>query len=89
MDPILVSPHQVAQLEEHLLLMQRIVSESVAPARRRGWLLEQCRHRDDDERVLWRALALPANRRRRLADRELAAGRRRSGIRTHWWGSGC
>ena len=37
--------------------MRRIVSESVPPARRRGWLLEQCRRRGDDERELWRALA--------------------------------
>ena len=27
------------------------------PARRRGWLTEQCRRRGDDERELWRALA--------------------------------
>ena len=57
MDVVLVCADQVAQLEEHLLLMRRILSESVPPARRRGWLLEHCRRRGDDERELWRALA--------------------------------
>ena len=57
MDAILVSPHQVAQLEEHLLLIRRILREAAPPPRRRGWLLEQCRRRGDDERVLWQALA--------------------------------
>ena len=57
MDAILVSPHQVAQLEEHLLLIRRILQEPTPPPRRRGWLLEQCRRRGDDERDLWLALA--------------------------------
>ena len=57
MDVVLVSADHVAQLEEHLLLMRRILSESVPPARRRGWLLEHCRRRGDDEREQWRALA--------------------------------
>ena len=57
MDAILVSPHQVAQLEEHLLLIRRILREAAPPPRRRGWLLEQCRRRGDDERDLWLALA--------------------------------
>ena len=56
MDAILVSPHQLAQLEEHLLLVRRILREPAPPLRQRGWLLEQCRRRDD-ERELWRALA--------------------------------
>ena len=54
MDAILVSPHQVAQLEEHLLLVRRILREPAPPLRQRGWLLEQCRRRGDDERELWR-----------------------------------
>ena len=57
MDALLISPDHLAQLEEHLLLMRRLLSESVPPARRRGWLTEQCRRRGDDERELWRALA--------------------------------
>ena len=57
MDAILVSPHQLAQLEEHLLLVRRILREPAPPLRQRGWLLEQCRRRGDDERELWRALA--------------------------------
>ena len=57
MDAILVSPHQVARLEEHLLLIRRILREAAPPPRRRGWLLEQCRRRGDDERDLWLALA--------------------------------
>ena len=57
MDALLVSADHLAQLEEHLLLMRRLLSESVPPADRRGWLLEQCRRRGDDERELWRALA--------------------------------
>ena len=57
MDVLLISPDHLAQLEEHLLLMRRILSEAVPPARRRGWLTEQCRRRGDDERELWRALA--------------------------------
>ena len=57
MDAILVSPHQVARLEEHLLLLRRILQEPAPPPRRRGWLLEQCRRRGDDERDLWQALA--------------------------------
>ena len=57
MDVLLGSPDHLAQLEEHLLLIRRIVSEPAPPVRRRGWLLEQCRRRGDDERELWRALA--------------------------------
>ena len=57
MDAILVSPRQVTRLEEHLLLIRRILHEAAPPARRRGRLLEQCRRRGDDERDLWRALA--------------------------------
>ena len=57
MDAILVSPHQVARLEEHLLLIRRILSQPAPPERRRGWLLEQCRRRGGDERDLWQALA--------------------------------
>ena len=57
MDAILVSPHQVARLEEHLLLIRRLLREPASPVRRRGWLIEQCRRRGDDERDLWRALA--------------------------------
>ena len=57
MDAILVSPHQVARLEEHLFLLRRLLQEPAPPPRRRGWLLEQCRRRDDDERDLWQALA--------------------------------
>ena len=57
MDAILVSPHQVAQLEEHLLLIRRVLREPAPAVRRRGWLLEQCRRRGDDERDLWLALA--------------------------------
>ena len=57
MDAIPVSPHPVARLEEHLLLIQRILREAAPPVRRRGWLLEQCRRRGDDERDLWQALA--------------------------------
>ena len=56
MDVLLGSPDHLAQLEEHLLLIRRIVSEPAPPVRRRGWLLEQCRRRGDDERELWRAL---------------------------------
>ena len=56
MDAILVSPYEVARLEEHLLLIRRMLREAVPPARRRGWLLEQCRRRGDDERDLWLAL---------------------------------
>lgn len=57
MDAILVSPRQVTRLEEHLLLIRRMLREPAPPARRRGWLLEQCRRRGDDERDLWQALA--------------------------------
>ena len=57
MDVLLGSPDHLAQLEEHLLLIRRIVSAPAPPVRRRGWLLEQCRRRGDDERELWRALA--------------------------------
>ena len=57
MDAILVSPHQVARLEEHLLLIRRLLQEPAPPPRRRGWLLEQCRRTGDDERDLWLALA--------------------------------
>ena len=57
MDAILVSPHQVARLEEHLLLLRRMLQEPAPPPRRRGWLLEQCRRRGDDERDLWQVLA--------------------------------
>ena len=57
MDALLVSADHLAQLEEYLLLMRRLLGESVPPADRRGWLLEQCRRRGDDERELWRALA--------------------------------
>ena len=57
MDVLLGSPDHLAQLEEHLLLIRRIVSAPAPPVRRRGWLLEQCRCRGDDERELWRALA--------------------------------
>ena len=45
MDAILVSPRQVARLEEHLLLLRRILREPAPPVRRRGWLLERCRRR--------------------------------------------
>ncbi len=48
MDVLLGSPDHLAQLEEHLLLIRRIVSEPAPPVRRR---------RGDDERELWRALA--------------------------------
>ena len=48
MDAILVSPHQVARLEEHLLLIRRMLREPAPPPRRR---------RVDDERDLWQALA--------------------------------
>ena len=57
MDALLISPDHLAQLEEHLLLMRRLLSDSAPPARRRGWLTELCRRRGDDERELWRALA--------------------------------
>ena len=57
MDAILVSAHQVARLEEHLLLIRRMLREAAPPVRRRGWLLELCRRRGDDERDLWLALA--------------------------------
>ena len=50
MDVLLGSPDHLAQLEEHLLLIRRIVSEPAPPVRRRGWLLEQCRRRGDDVR---------------------------------------
>ena len=57
MDALLVSPDRLAQLEELLLLIHRILTEPTPPARRRGWLLEYCRRRSADERELWRALA--------------------------------
>ena len=47
----------MARLEEHLLLIRRMLREPAPPVRRRSWLLEQCRRRGDDERDLWRALA--------------------------------
>ena len=34
-----------------------MLREAAPPPRRRGWLLEQCRRRGDDERDLWQALA--------------------------------
>ena len=55
MDAILVSPHQVARLEEHLLLIRRMLREAAPPVRRRGWLLELCLRRGDDGRDLWLA----------------------------------
>ena len=57
MDALLVSPDRLAQLEEQLLLIHRILTEPTPPPRRRGWLLEHSRRTGADERELWRALA--------------------------------
>ena len=57
MDALEVSRDRVAQLEELLLLINRILTEPTPPPRRRDWLLEYCRRRNADERELWRALA--------------------------------
>ena len=57
MDALLVSPDRLAQLEQQLLLIHRILTEPTPPPRRRDWLLEYCRHSGADERALWRALA--------------------------------
>ena len=81
--------NHLAQLEEHLLLMRRLLSESVPPARRRGWLTEQCRRRGDDERELWRALA----RYRQIGAAGLLTAdrpaRRASGARASWHARRC
>lgn len=57
MDALLVSPARMAGLEEQVLLMRRMLSETAPPVRRRGWLLEHCRRTGADERQGWRALA--------------------------------
>ena len=57
MDARLVRCDRLAQLEERLLLVRRLVNEPTSPARRRGWLLEYCRRTASDERQMWRALA--------------------------------
>ena len=41
---------------KHLFLIRRMLREAAPPVRRRGWLLELCRRRGDDERDLWLAL---------------------------------
>lgn len=57
MDARLVRCDRMAQLEERLLLVRRLVNEPTSPARRRRWLLEYCRRTGTDERPMWRALA--------------------------------
>ena len=57
MDARLVRCDRLAQLEERLLLVRRLVNEPASPARGRGWLLEYCRRTGTDERQMWRALA--------------------------------
>ena len=57
MDALLVRCDRLAQLEERLLLVRRLLNETTPPARRRCWLLEYCRRTATDERRMWRALA--------------------------------
>ena len=57
MDALLVRCDRLAQLEERLLLVRRLLNETTLPARRRCWLLAYCRRAGTDERPMWRALA--------------------------------
>jgi len=57
MDAQMVFEHPFEQVLETLQLVQRIVTESVAPGRRRHWVVEHCRRHAVSERSIWESLA--------------------------------